>query len=400
MTLGLAISLLIFGFCGHVVFWGILLGRLHALPWNRLLIDSLTKFIGIALVALPLIVVGIFWKRGTYAWTGPWDDILSVVWGWIVLMNVLLVAAVFHKLWIGLHAEKRGGLLTNHTQVVDIRKHLEEPLTAPGFPRLLGCLPGNQIGMPRFHEKQILIPRLQDERAGIKIAHLTDFHMSGRIAKSYFSEVVKRVNQWEPDIIALTGDLVECPACIDWIGDTIGQLQAAHGVFFVLGNHDRNVDEGELRAALTAKGLHDLGGRRDDRIIRETPVMLVGNELPWYHRTVDLAECPPHDGDGLPVRILLAHTPDLFRWAQQQHIDLMLAGHCHGGQICFPLVGAVLAPSRYGTRYAAGVFQSNQTLLHVSRGAGELTPFRWNCPAEVALLTLRGKATGEATRDA
>ena len=400
MTVALATLLLIFGFCGHVVFWVILVNRLHAVSWNRLLLDDLTNFCGIALVTLPLIAAGIFWKRGTSAWIGPWDGILSIVWGWIIFMNVLLVAAAFHKLWLALHSEKRGGLLANHTNVVDIRKHLEEPLTAPGFPRLLGCLPGNQIGMPRFHEKQILIPRLQDERAGIKIVHLSDLHMSGRITKRYFSEVVERVNQWQPDIIALTGDLIECPACIDWIPDTIGRLRATYGVFFVLGNHDRNIDEAELRPALTATGLHDLGGRGDDCMIRQTPVVLAGNELPWYHPAVDLADCPRHDEDGVPVRILLAHTPDQFRWAQQQHIDLMLAGHCHGGQVCLPLVGAVLAPSWHGTRYAAGVFQADQTILHVSRGAGELTPFRWNCPSEVALLTLRGKPTDETRRDA
>ena len=125
MPLALVILLLIFGFCGHVAFWVILVNRLHAVPWNRLLIDGLTKFYGIALVTLPLIVAGIFWKRGTSAWTGPWDGILSIVWGWIILMNVLLLAVALHKLWLAQHSENRTGLLANHTNVVDIRKHLE-----------------------------------------------------------------------------------------------------------------------------------------------------------------------------------------------------------------------------------------------------------------------------------
>ena len=66
----------------------------------------------------------------------------------------------------------------------------------------------------------------------------------------------------------------------------------------------------------------------------------------------------------------------------------MLAGHNHGGQVRLPLVGAILAPSLSGTRYACGTFRRGNTVLHVSRGTGSLTPFRWNCPPEIALLVL------------
>jgi predicted MPP superfamily phosphohydrolase len=66
----------------------------------------------------------------------------------------------------------------------------------------------------------------------------------------------------------------------------------------------------------------------------------------------------------------------------------MLAGHNHGGQVRLPLLGAILAPSLSGTRYASGAFRRDNTVLHVCRGSGSLTPFRWNCPPEIALLHL------------
>ena len=92
---------------------------------------------------------------------------------------------------------------------------------------------------------------------------------------------------------------------------------------------------------------------------------------------------------GRPLRILLAHSPDQFRWAQANDIDLMLAGHLHGGQVKFPLLGAIASPSIYGVRYVAGVFRNSNTVMHVSRGVGSLTPLRIGCPPEVALLVLR-----------
>jgi predicted MPP superfamily phosphohydrolase len=86
---------------------------------------------------------------------------------------------------------------------------------------------------------------------------------------------------------------------------------------------------------------------------------------------------------------LLAHSPDQFQWAQENDIDLMLAGHLHGGQVRLPILGAFLAPSIYGVRYAAGVFTAENTTLHVSRGVSSLMPLRFRCPPEIAILVLR-----------
>ncbi len=67
----------------------------------------------------------------------------------------------------------------------------------------------------------------------------------------------------------------------------------------------------------------------------------------------------------------------------------MLAGHTHGGQIRFPRIGPILAPSRYGVRFASGVFHLPPMVMHVSRGLSGLQPLRFNCPPELARLVLR-----------
>jgi predicted MPP superfamily phosphohydrolase len=88
-------------------------------------------------------------------------------------------------------------------------------------------------------------------------------------------------------------------------------------------------------------------------------------------------------------RVLLAHTPDRFTWARSENFDLVLAGHTHGGQLRFPLIGPVVCPSWHGTKYACGYFYKEPTLMHVSRGTGSLFPLRLDCPPEITRLVLK-----------
>jgi predicted MPP superfamily phosphohydrolase len=121
--------------------------------------------------------------------------------------------------------------------------------------------------------------------------------------------------------------------------------------------------------------------------------MVAGNERPWAADDLDNQQTPDRAGDQLPLKLIFTHSPDQFAWSCRQDADLVLAGHTHGGQIRFPLLGAVACPSMHGTRYACGVFRSGETVMHVSRGISGETPFRWDCPPEIALLEL---ATEEA----
>ncbi|MCA9045221.1 MAG: metallophosphoesterase, partial [Planctomycetaceae bacterium] len=87
--------------------------------------------------------------------------------------------------------------------------------------------------------------------------------------------------------------------------------------------------------------------------------------------------------------LLMSHTPDNFDFARQQSVDLMLAGHTHGGQVQLPLIGPVYSPSKYGCKYSSGTFFEAPTLMHVSRGLAGIHPLRWRCPPEITRLTLR-----------
>jgi predicted MPP superfamily phosphohydrolase len=162
----------------------------------------------------------------------------------------------------------------------------------------------------------------------------------------------------------------------------------------VLGNHDQKIKPHDraVRQPLTEVGFIDLGGRCRMTHIRDWPVLLAGNELPWFAPAADLAAAPASVCGQRPLRIALSHSPDQFPWARKHDVDLLLAGHTHGGQCRLPGVGPLLCPSRYGVRYASGAFYEPPTLLHVSRGISGTRPLRYGCPPELPRLVLRGEA--------
>ena len=368
---------------GHVVFWTAIVNRLHGLGIERRWVDAGTIASAAAMAGLPLAVALGFWLQAQHRL----QLAAAALWVYVGCCAAFCVFALLHRLWLMLHPERRGTLVSNHTTPVDMRKHGRRRLMAPGIPALLARIPGNQALDLQVHEKRLALPRMP---AGpeLRVIHITDLHMSGRIAKEYFVEMVAAVNALRPDLILLTGDLVERAKCMDWLPDTLGSLRAAAGVFFVLGNHDLRVDCDQLLNHLAELGLIHLGGTWRELTVRGTPLVLAGNELPWFGPPPNAANLPARDASGLPLRVLLAHAPDQFTWACRHDFDLMLAGHNHGGQVRLPLLGPILSPSLSGTRYASGAFCRGNSVLHVGRGTGSLTPFRWNCPPEIALLVL------------
>ena len=117
------------------------------------------------------------------------------------------------------------------------------------------------------HEKELAIPRLSSRHDGLRIAHLSDLHMSGRITQRILrarrrarEPTVSRTSWRSPATWSSATN-----ACA-WIPDTLGRLRAPAGVYYVLGNHDRHVDAVRLHAALADAGLIHLGGTwRQDR---------------------------------------------------------------------------------------------------------------------------------------
>jgi predicted MPP superfamily phosphohydrolase len=262
-----------------------------------------------------------------------------------------------------------------------------EPIGANIGP-LLTSLPLNQSLSVDVHEKELRVPRLPAELDGLRVAHLSDWHLYGRIGKPFFVRVAELVSEARPDIVLFTGDIVESAVGLEWLPDVFGRIRAEFGTYFIFGNHDIRIDADESRRHLAALGLVDVGGRWHTVGVRGVDVHLAGNERPWIRQAADPADCPPR-GSRPSLKVLLSHSPDQYPWAKRHDFDLMLAGHVHGGQIRIPPVGPILAPSRFGVRYASGTFYESPTVLHVSRGLSSKLPLRMFCPPEITTLVLR-----------
>jgi predicted MPP superfamily phosphohydrolase len=386
MTIALVWTALVLAALGHALFWSGLVNRIHAWGGPRRVIKALTLLCGVAFVVLPILILARTWPPSLPRFN-PFNSYLSIQY-YLTACTAIGGASLIVKPWIESKRADSTVLKSWSHDRRDIAKALGRKPLAGAVARSLGALPGNECLTLSIDRKQLALPRLPAELEGLTIAHLSDLHMTGRLDADFFSYVARQVNDLRPDVIAITGDIIENDACREWLDESLGQLCAPLGVYFILGNHDSFIDPNETRDALIKAGLVSLTGRWVKAHWNGAAVTLGGNELPWTRPASPLEELPPRRHDTPEFRLVLCHTPDQFRWGQRADADLVLAGHTHGGQVQLPLIGVVASPSMYGTRYACGVFRRGDTVMHVSRGVAGETPLRWRCPPELALLEL------------
>ncbi len=298
---------------------------------------------------------------------------------------VLVTPATIIRYWLRTTAP---GLVSNHSDVVDFNRDQEgnrRSFVGEGKRKLLASLPGNQICTVEFNEKYVRFPELPPALDGLTILHVTDLHFHGIPAREFYeAAMAKCMEKWQPDVIAVTGDIVDSQEHHAWIETVFRPLSWNVAGLAIVGNHDlRHAPDG-VRTRFEELGYMVLGNRWQPLEVRGEQIVVVGHEGPWFRPAPDLSQCPQN-----AFRICLSHTPDNIVWAKQHQIDLMLSGHNHGGQIRFPVFGSVYVPSRYSRRYDCGMFQEGKTVLHVSRGIGGQHPLRWNCRPEITLLVLR-----------
>lgn len=399
MTAALFAVLILLVAVGHLAIWTRLHCFIHSVPIRQKFIDLAELAIYLLTAAIPVLFLIWWWAAAV----GPErafrpsaaDPLeLSLLWTlWLVYFSLCLVALfAAATLWLVYLRDRqlsapyfREERLAFH----DFAPHSDRFLTGRSS-KLAWYLPRNEILQLEVNRKELFLPQLPPALEGFTITHLSDLHLKGHMAIEFYREVVDLANNLQSEMTVITGDIFDRDKCLPWSTGTVAQLQAPCGVYFVLGNHEIRLSDPALaRKVLVDDGLIDLGGRHLSLTIRDYPVVLAGNEMPWHPPAADMSSLDLTQFDRPPFKLLLAHTPDQLGWAQGHGFPLMLAGHNHGGQIRLPLVGAVVSPSRHGTRYAGGVFYSEPTLLHVSRGISGTSPLRFNCTPEISQLVLR-----------
>ena len=387
MTAFLLFCATILAVLGHGYFWVAIVNRLHGLAGPRKFIDGGTNACAVGFVLLPLYLV---WKAPYVAanWDASWYQEVGFATRYFQFCVIFCLGEALVKFLFAPRRNRPADLLEHHVQRVEAPETADRSVYRGPFAQRLASFPGNHAHELQIEKKRIAVPRLHASHAGLRIAHLSDFHLAGRMDCRWYEMVVDQVSGLEPDVIVITGDIVESTECVPWLEQTLCRLQAPLGVYFILGNHDKYIDVSRTREILSAAGHTCVSGKWLEAYWNGAPVVLAGNERPWLPEIGDIEQAPRRDSDNLPLRLFLLHSPDQIGWAQQHDANLVLAGHTHGGQICFPFLGAVACPSLYGTRFTDGVYRVGETLMHVTRGLGGRTPLRTLCRPEIALLEL------------
>jgi uncharacterized protein len=232
----------------------------------------------------------------------------------------------------------------------------------------------------------------------ITLIHVTDCHFGMFFGPDELRNLVDQLNSLQGDALCITGDVFHSArAVVEQATPVLKKLKDRPlGNFAVLGNHDFYA--GEMRAveSLQAAGFSILRnqwitfgvgnltlhiGGVDDPLIRRIP----GNRFPRFDTF--MRKAPVESG----LRILLSHRPAVFPHAAKQEIDLVLAGHTHGGQIVIPVPGRErgMSVADLVSEYTHGWYKVDTSSMYLNRGVGlTFLPWRIHCPPEIAVIQL------------
>jgi predicted MPP superfamily phosphohydrolase len=374
------------GFIGHLGLWCLIFNQIHATRWPRSTRKVSEKAILLAvLIPFGWIASLLFLQRSVRIDAlGEYPITLFYLYA-CMLLGIYFVC---HWVWRKISHPLPAAVIETQVECMNLKKEIPTPLLHGALAKTLALFPFNEaLKLSRQRMTfELDVPAALD---GLKICQLSDLHFTGQIGIEYFQRVVEEANLFEPDLIVITGDLVDKAHCLDWLEPTLGRLQAKLGVFYVLGNHDRRItDQRELRDRIRQAGLIQASGQWHEIGFNGAKIQITGNELPWY---LDVNKLPAPPEQAPDLRILLTHSPDQIDWARPRDFNLVFAGHTHGGQIALPLIGPIVAPSKYGVRFASGTFEFGNTIMHVSRGLSGDEPIRFCSLPELGLFTIRSK---------
>jgi len=233
---------------------------------------------------------------------------------------------------------------------------------------------------------------------GLRIAAIADIHGgSNGVTEEKLRRLVEMVNAENPDVIVLLGDYVAYDEAsstvrmpVKMIAENLRGFKSKYGVFAILGNHDGRLGDKIVTGAFRSAGFRVLVNEvasieKDGRQLRILGVEDHLRITNWQNFYRDFKSATA--GSELAANlIVLEHSPDIFppilaNPSVAAEVDLVLAGHTHGGQVWLPVLGTPMIPSSYGQKFAAGHFNEAGVDMFVTSGVGtSILPFRFMVP--------------------
>jgi hypothetical protein len=259
-------------------------------------------------------------------------------------------------------------------------------VAAPCVVTAFGIVRRNQIYL-----KEIDLPvrNLPKDLQGLRIAQISDIHLSPFLSEKEFARAIDMANEAKPHLTLVTGDLISRPGDpLDACLRQLARLRADAGVLGCMGNHEMYCGNEDYIAEQGRRiGIDFL--RRRSRMLRfgNTDINFAGVD---YQKFKDpyLVGAEQMVAPGI-LNVLLSHNPDVFKVAEEQGYDVTIAGHTHGGQVNVEILRQDLNVARYFTPYVRGLYRHGNAVIYVSSGIGTIgVPVRIGAPAEVAVLRL------------
>lgn len=227
--------------------------------------------------------------------------------------------------------------------------------------------------------------RIQDKSMkGVRIGLISDLHLRENQSEKLI-KIVDKVNSLNPDIVLITGDFINDPFTKDYMPESeiakgLKNIKTNLGIYAVLGNHDCFKNETRLVSELGKVDIKVL--QNSNFYIKEKKLYIAGlkddtTRVPDINKALENTSLP---------RIVLMHSPDMYPQIQDK-INLAVAGHNHGGQICMPVIGPLFLPAKTGRKYAYGFFDDGFKKMIVTKGIGTSSIHaRFNCLPEIVLI--------------
>jgi predicted MPP superfamily phosphohydrolase len=245
---------------------------------------------------------------------------------------------------------------------------------------------------PSIIHQTIFLENLPDSFENFTIAQISDLHVGPTIKKPYVEKVINQISNINPDLIAITGDMVD--GSIDYLKkdlEPLSQMVANYGTYFVTGNHEYYSGAERWLDETNRMGFTNLVNENKLITINEQNIVLAGVTDYRAHQIIPSHKSNPKSAlNGIKngkVKILLADQPSSIFKANEAGYDLQISGHTHGGQF-WPFT----YPTKKANPYLSGLHNHNGTQIYVNSGTGYWgPPLRLGVPAEITLFKLKKK---------
>jgi hypothetical protein len=246
----------------------------------------------------------------------------------------------------------------------------------------------------RLDMRDVGVPGLPEELRGLRIAHLSDFHLGvpGR-GEHAVRRAVEWVEERSPDLTLVSGDLLTRRRGEPLLRELVARLPRCYAI---LGNHDLAISRDPFVERTLLPELEPATLLSDEGVtlgVRGRRVYIAGADprSRWVRSRKRLAELAV-SRDEADLRILIVHYPRLVDELPAGAFDLVVAGHTHDGQICLPYPGGKLRLAHLHAPYSRGLYDTPAGVMHVSAGLGTtFVPFRFAARPEATELVLQGE---------